>query len=239
VTYDEDFGSSLKHFDQSMAWFIRSLIPSLFDPSIDTHGCPLCPGDFHSQIIMITDIDTHPRITGVIDWEFSGPEFATSFAQYPLFIVDHPAWDEDHPRRERNIRDQATFDELILEAERIRNPVGGPQLSHLVSNSYGIYLFEQVPITFSVLYPLFAFVFGEDTNFSVEYYNALMEKGILKKDNERFGRENRAWFEARQVLGDNEVGRNLNLGEFKDLVSKHLDRFDDGGSVREWLSTVN
>jgi len=48
------------------------------------HGCPLCPGDFHSQTIMITDVDTHLRITGVIDWEFSGPEFAPSFAVPPL-----------------------------------------------------------------------------------------------------------------------------------------------------------
>ena len=141
--YDEDFGS-YKRFTYAMAWFTRSLIPSLFDPSIDAHGYPLCPGDFHSQNIIITDVDTHPRITGVIDWEFSGPDFPTALAQYPLFIVDHPAWEADHPLRERNIRDQATFDELILEAERIRpNPVGGPRLSHLISNSYGIYLFTQ------------------------------------------------------------------------------------------------
>src|SRR6267378_3854708 len=57
------------------------------------------------------------------------------FDQRALFIVDHPAWDDDHPLRERNIRDQATFDELIREAERyIRsNPVGGASLSRLIS----------------------------------------------------------------------------------------------------------
>jgi len=84
---------------------------------------------------MITDVSTHPRITGVIDWEFSAAGFATSFAQYPLYIVDHPAWFEDHPLRERNLRDQATFDELIREAEHIRIPVGSLQLSQLAMAS--------------------------------------------------------------------------------------------------------
>jgi hypothetical protein len=130
---DANFGSVGKRFVHSFMWFMRSLIPSLFDPSIDSHGFPLCPGDFHSQNIMITDVDTHPHIAGVIDWEVSGPTFATSFAQYPLFIVDHPAWDKSHPLRERNVRDQATFDKLIREAERIRNPVPGLQLSHISS----------------------------------------------------------------------------------------------------------
>jgi hypothetical protein len=240
--YDEDFGSSAKQFNHAMAWFIRSLIPSLFDPSIDAHGYPLCPGGFHSQNIIITDVDIHPRITGVIDWEFSGPDFPTSFAQYPLFIVDHPAWDDDHPLRERNIRDQATFDELILKAERIRhNPVGGPRLSHLISNCYGIYLFVQLmnfPVSSSVLYPcLFAHVFGENDDFSVKYYDALMKNGILKKNNERFDREEQVWLEARGILGGDKVGQNMTLGEFKDLVSKSINRFDDGGNVREWLAS--
>jgi hypothetical protein len=132
------------------------LIPSLFDPSVDAHGCPLSPGDFHSPNIMITDVDANPRITAVIDWEYSGPEFGTDFAQYPLFIVDHPAWNEDNPLRKRNIQDQNTFDEIILEAERNRNPVRGLPLSRLISNSYGIYLFQQAiyfPYTYSVTYP--------------------------------------------------------------------------------------
>jgi len=66
-----------------------------------------------------------------------------------------------------------------------------------------------------------------------------MENGILKKDNERFDREKRAWLEAQQILGDDLIGQNLKLSEFKDLVSKHLDRFDNGGSVCEWLETIN
>ena len=92
---------------------------------------------------------------------------------------------------------------------------------------------------FNVLGPLlFAHIFGENEGFSCEYYHALMEKGILKKDNERFDKENQVWLEARKVLGEDVVGRNLKLGEFKDLVSKYLDRFDNGGIVREWLASV-
>jgi hypothetical protein len=95
---DADFGSDSKRFGHVIAWTMRSFIPSLFDPSIDSHGCPLSPGDFHSQNIMITDAGTNPCISAIIDWEFSGPDFATSFAQYPLFIVNHPL-------HKRNIQD--------------------------------------------------------------------------------------------------------------------------------------
>ncbi|KAE9396562.1 hypothetical protein BT96DRAFT_1021270 [Gymnopus androsaceus JB14] len=211
------FGSDLKPYDYAMAWFMRSLVPALFDTSIDVHGCPLAPGDFHSQNIMITDPkSSHPY---------------------------HPAWDEDHPLRERNIRDQATFDELLLEAERNRNPVGGSQLSHLISNSYGIYLFQQVmyyPALRSVFYPLlWAHVFGNEPeeNFSDDYYFAL-ENGILCKDWQRFDRETEVWLEACHVLGE-EVGSttpSLTRKEFKDLVVKYLDRFNEEGSVRRWLA---
>jgi hypothetical protein len=51
---------------------------------------------------------------------------------------------------------------------------------------------------FSELYPrLFAHIFGESESFSVEYYCALVENGILKKDNEQFGRKRQVWLEAR------------------------------------------
>jgi hypothetical protein len=239
---DEKFGSPGKEFDHMHAWFLRSIIPALFDPSIDTHGFPLLPGDFHSQNIMITDIDTSPRISAVIDWELSGPDFATTFAYYPLFIVDHPLWDDDHPLRQRNIRDQATFDELILEAESKRGPVCGPPLSHLISNGYPIYLFCQAIEGEFELYPhLFAYAFGDDsdeTGFKNEYYRALMNQGMLKKDKQRFEMENSVWLEARRILGDDAVDRKLTMGEFKNLVLKHLDRFDEGTIVRKWLASL-
>ena len=44
------------------------------------------------------------------------------------------------------------------------------------------------------------------------------------------------WLEARKVLGDDVVGSDLKVAEFKSLVSKHLDKFDNEGSVQEWLA---
>ena len=238
-----DFGSNTKSYLYSHMWFVRSTIPALFDPSIDNHGYPLTPGDFHSQNIMITAIDTHPRITAVIDWEFSASSFPTSFAHYPFFIVDHPAWPEDHPLCERNKKDQITFNEIILEAERLRKPVDGPKLSRPISNSYGLYLFHQVvrfPIMCDELYPaLFAHIFGEGKDFHGDYMFALTYHGILKETWEQCEKENAVWFEAKEVLSDEIVGDRLNVGEFKNLVSKHLARFSDGGLVHEWLTSEN
>ncbi|KIM88331.1 hypothetical protein PILCRDRAFT_771158 [Piloderma croceum F 1598] len=91
---DTNFGSDSKIYSYGHAWFMRSIIPALYDPSLDATGFPICPGDFHSQNIMIIDSDTSPRIAAVIDWELSSPHATSSFAQYPLFIVDHPAWED-------------------------------------------------------------------------------------------------------------------------------------------------
>lgn len=100
---NKDFDSDVKAYFYAQAWFMRSLIPSLFDPSVDAYDCPLSPGDFHSHNIMITDVDSNPRITAIIDWVYSGSDFAADFTQYPLFIVDHPDWNGDNPLRRRNI----------------------------------------------------------------------------------------------------------------------------------------
>ena len=175
----KDFGCAVKQYFYAQMWIIRSTIPALFDPSIDNYGYPLAHGDFHSQNIMITDIDTHPRITAVIDWERSASDFPTSFAHYPFFIVDHPAWEDDHPLCERNKKDQITFNEIILETERLRKPVDGPKLSRLISNSYGIYLFDQLARDqYIELYPAFlAHIFGEDKDFHTNYELALLFHG--------------------------------------------------------------
>ena len=238
---DSTFGSRTKSYLYSRTWFIRSLIPALYDPALDTQGCVLSPGDFHSQNIMITDVDVNPRITAIIDWEFSGPDFVTSFAHYPLFIVDHPLWDEDHPLRERNRQDQATFNELILEAERTRNPVSNVPLSRLISDSYGVYLFEQAiqsPLMFGVVQLLlFTHVFGGDPDFSTKYYEALIEKWILRKYKERFDMEYKVWLEAREVVGEDVI--RVRTAKFKSLVLEYLDKFDKEGSVHKWLASVN
>jgi Phosphotransferase enzyme family len=148
-----NFGSVIKIHQYGHAWFLRSLIPALYDSSLDATGFPLCPGDFHSQNIMIIDADTLPRIAGVIDWELSGTHATSSFAQYPLFIVDHPHWDDDNPLRLRNVRDQATFDVIMREAEMKKDPNGGLPLSQAFANCQGVYMFEQA-IQFPIMYSL-------------------------------------------------------------------------------------
>jgi Phosphotransferase enzyme family len=101
---------------------MRSLIPALYNPSLDVAGFPLSPGDFHTQNIMVTDVESNPRITAVLDWELSSTLPTSSFAQYPLFIANHPAWKDDNPLCARNIRDQSAFNKFMQEAELKRDP---------------------------------------------------------------------------------------------------------------------
>ena len=238
---DADFGRNTKIYEYGHAWFMRSIIPALYDPSLDATGFPICPGDFHSQNIMIVDSDTSPRISAVIDWEFSGPYPTSSFAQYPLFIVDHPLWEDDNPLRQRNVHDQATFILLMREAEMKKDPMGGLPLSRAFANCQGVYLFEQViqcPYMYSALYPqLFAHVYGEEPGFSVDYYWALLENGMLRKEAQQFEKETEVWKEAFETLGEEFVSRSMSREEFNTVVRKHVEQFSEGGSVREWLAT--
>jgi len=240
--YDTRFGHDNKLYYYGQTWFLRSLIPALYDPSLDIDGFPLCPADFHSQNILIVDADTSPRISAVIDWEFSCTHGTSSFSQYPLFIVDHPAWEDDHPLRQRNIRDQATFTSLMREAERKKDPTGDLPLSHAFASCYGVYLFEQSmqsQIMFSELYPqLFVHIFGKDESFSAEYYWALIEKGILKKEAQQFKAETEVWNEAFNTLGSEFVSNNMSRTEFRIVVENHMDQFPKGGLVRDWLAAT-
>ena len=248
TTYNTWFGHENKIYEYGITWFLRSIIPALYDPSLDISGFPICPGDFHSQNIMIVDADTSsPRISGVIDWEFSCTRGTSSFSQYPFFIIDHPIWDDDHPLRARNVRDQATFISLMREAERKKDPsTSDLPLSHAFAKCHGVYLFEQCiesEIMFSELYPqLFAYIYGEeedskDADFSTEYYMAL-ENGILKKEGQQFRAETEVWKEVLNVLGSELVSRFMSRIEFRNVVENHVDRFPKGGLVRDWLEEV-
>ena len=81
--------------------------------------------------------------------------------------------------RPRNIRDQATFNSLMREAGRNKDPTGNLPLTRAFASCQGVYLFEQCiksPIMFSGLYSqLFAYIYGEDEAFSTEYYWSLMK----------------------------------------------------------------
>ena len=49
--HDTRFGAANKIYRYGHAWFLRSIIPALYDPSLDIEGFPLCPNGFHSQNI--------------------------------------------------------------------------------------------------------------------------------------------------------------------------------------------
>ena len=238
---DNNFGVTGKEFSYSQAWFMRSLVPSLYDTSLDAIGFPLLHGDFHSQNIMVTDVESNPQVTAVIDWEFSATVATSTFAQYPLFIVDHPLWDDNHPLRPRNIRDQASFDKFMHEAELKRNPDGGQLLSRAFANSLAVYSFEQAlsnPVLHAKLFDqLFGLVYGDDEdNFSVYYYRALMRKGVLRKETQRFENETAVWREASDTLPELNISRDLSKSAFKTLMLEYHDQFTVGGKVREWLA---
>ncbi|EJC99876.1 uncharacterized protein FOMMEDRAFT_170389 [Fomitiporia mediterranea MF3/22] len=240
--HENDFGSENKLYNYSFIWFLRSLIPALYDATLDESGFPLMPSDFHSQNIMVMDVETSPRITGVIDWEFCSTACTSSFAQYPFFIVDHPAWRDDHPQKPRNVRDQAAFNKIILEAEKKRDPNGDQPLSRAFANCQGVYLFEQCMssnLMFNTLYPqLYSYVFGDEDGFSTDYYWALCEHGILRREIKRFENEVEVWKEAKEVLRD-EIGEQIfTRTEFRKFARQHEARFPDGGKVQEWLKTA-
>jgi len=81
---DNNFGIAGKEFSYSGAWFILPL-----RHVARCHRLSTLHGDFHSQNIMVTDVKSNPRVTAVIDWEFSATVATSTFSQYPFFIVDH------------------------------------------------------------------------------------------------------------------------------------------------------
>ncbi|KAF9456883.1 kinase-like domain-containing protein [Collybia nuda] len=233
---DQNFGKHAKEYEYAQAWFMRSVAPQLYDPADDIGGLPLCPGDFHSQNILVND-DLH--ITAILDWEGSATSSIGTFAIYPFFIVDHPMWEDDDPLCARNVRDQATFNRLMRAAEGKRNPNGNLPLSIAFEGCQGRYLFEQAfqfPYMYSAVYPLlFAHIYGEDDEdsdvegekeetFSAKYYWALMEHGVLQKLSRQFDQETKLLQNVRKVLGEEIVYQGIDRAGFKEVVSKHLDR---------------
>ena len=185
---------------------------------------------------MIVDAVTSPRISAAIDWEFSSTEGTSSLSQYPLFIVNHPAWEldseDDHSLPQRNIRDQATFTSLMREAERKKDSTGDLPLSHAFSTCHGLYLFEQCMISdimYSGLYPeLFSHIHGDGGGFLAEYYRTL-QKDILRKSAQQFKVETEVWNEVFNTLGSELVSMDMNRSEFHIIVQNHVDRFREEG----------
>ncbi|TFK41658.1 hypothetical protein BDQ12DRAFT_765143 [Crucibulum laeve] len=244
VTNDE-FGNNISG-EYAMFWFMHSLIPSIYDTSLNASGFLITPGNFHSQNIMVTNIDSSLlHITAVIDWEFTVTNPTSSFARYPLFIVNHPYWDVDHSLKTRNVKDQATFNQLMLASESRLHPGEEPFLSWAFATCHGLYLFEQCiqdPMMFSALYDdLFQHIFceyDEKESFLGSYYHALMY-GTLKNQTVQFDKEADVCKEAIAVLGKDLVPFEISRSEFRALVLDNVDKFVEGGEVHSWLATYS
>ena len=240
---NDHFGSECKSHDYARTWWLRSLIPTVIDTSLDAQGFPLQHGDFHSQNILVADFDTpSPRISAVIDWEFTSTEATSCFAQYPLFIVDDPLWDVNHPLKSRNLKDQSTFNDLIREAEGRLLPDGDLPLSQAFQKCQVVYLFQQCILhresSSGLDKLLFELVFGppvKDSDFEDKYWDALL-RGILKSQSERFKIEVLVKEEALEVLGDELIPYKLSRVEFKATIIDHLDKFKPDGQVKQWLA---
>ena len=63
---------------------------------------------------------------------------------------------------------------------------------------------------FSAIYPqLWAYVYGEECDFSADHYGTLMENGILRKEARQFEIETEVWKEAFKILGNELVSRTM------------------------------
>ncbi|KAF8880611.1 hypothetical protein CPB85DRAFT_1442963 [Mucidula mucida] len=177
-------------FKYAHVWWMRSLIPSLYDDSLDADGFPLMHGDFHSQNIFIVDADSdNPRISCVIDWDDTRTMCTSSFAQPPFFMVDHPRDDpleeKTRVRARRKARDREVYTRLIKEEEVRRFPNRPPRLSQALLKWKGVYLFEQCVdggVFYSALWDtLVGYVVGDKKAAHSEYLFVMIESGILKE----------------------------------------------------------
>ncbi|KAF8513371.1 hypothetical protein JB92DRAFT_3116438 [Gautieria morchelliformis] len=58
----------------------------------------------------------------------------------PIFIMDHPVWDDDDPRRQRNVLDRETFDKPFRQAVARVYPSSKSTLTDTFASSKGVSL---------------------------------------------------------------------------------------------------
>jgi hypothetical protein len=228
-----NFGITGKEFPYSRAWFMRSLVPSLYDMLLDAIDFPLLHGDFHSQNIMVTDVESNPRITA---------------GNFPLRSL-HPL-SRSIPSSLSIIRCgmittpciQGTFETRLHLTKSCTKR--SSKETQMVVNHFHMHLRIASPFIYSskhsnpILHAklfdqLFELIYGDDEDdFSVYYYRALMRKGILKKETQRFEDEAAVWREASDTLAELNISRDLSKSAFKALMLKYHNRFAVGGKVR-------
>ncbi|TDL17724.1 hypothetical protein BD410DRAFT_843388 [Rickenella mellea] len=157
------FGSENNEYTYIMLWFVRSLTPTIVDPSLDVDGFPIMPYDFHPSNIIVTESDSNPHITGIIDWEFSCTSATWIFCKYPYFITDSYQGATLEWRAERNARDRATFDTAMEEFEGKYFPKQGLHFTKSIASSRKVHAYEEIVWNEDMEYweELFWIVFGD------------------------------------------------------------------------------
>ena len=254
-------GSETRTFALAERWFIRSLVPTLFDPALDAYGFPLAHPDLNMDNIMIDDIDSSPRITGILDWELSGPTYTSSFAYYPSFLIDSP--DEDLDAISQNAKDRIVYHRLLEEKENSHVtplPSHFPLLSKLLSSSHGIHLFRQCVLTPSgaldYFYPiLYNHIHHAEWNGSLEglepddddeaqrseldAFHQKLENSLLKNCMLRISRKREARSRM-QVEPEDDPVPTVTNGQrlFDNLESNLIIDLTSGDRLNEWLDTI-
>lgn len=184
---------------------------------IQTSGFPLGSGDFHSHNIFITKDNSEPRITAIIDWELS-TKCTSSFAQYPLsLLTTHNGPIAIHFVSEIfaiRLYSTGSYSKRNVRRIQIANS-SFPEHSLTVRASTTSNSAPRTPYMFTALYPqLFAFAFGDEKEFSGDYYWALMKCGILREVTKQFDYEVEVWHEVKSILRDELADQDYTRTEF-------------------------
>jgi len=86
---DNNFGADNKPYAYAHAWFLRSLIPTFCDTSLDAKGFPLLLSDFHSQNINDNSVRNLSVYHCRHDWECSIASPMSFFCTVPALHCDH------------------------------------------------------------------------------------------------------------------------------------------------------
>jgi hypothetical protein len=258
---EASFGDKDKCGLISRLWCIRHfVIGPTINRNLDNLGFPLKHGDFNSQNVFIAKRND-PRITAIIDWEFSSTTATSIFAQYPLFIVNNPSIPlleereqesrEQRAKREerkrlhaRNLRDQAKFKFFIKRAKRQNKPFAA-QLKLAFARCRNSYLLEQCVFAGSMDYgylitcsnELFLNIFNaHDEIFVYDMLLNLERSSGFADIRKIFKEEEKVWKEAVFFCPDLcRTVSSLSRDEFIFYVKSHKGSFPEGGRVVSWL----
>ncbi|KZO93725.1 hypothetical protein CALVIDRAFT_241294 [Calocera viscosa TUFC12733] len=128
------FGSKQNGSRYVGCWLLRSLLPHVYHfghAMADSKGFALFPGDFSLVNIMVDpSADGGPKLTSVLDWDFSSSLPNSSFAQFPPFLQDDPTWLDGDERHSRLSLEQEVL-LTHLRAQEITRDIWIPLTNHM------------------------------------------------------------------------------------------------------------